>query len=307
MCTWLIPASNGLQILKRKGEWSMPGKGVKGQSYLAPLHQHKTCMAKATLLEPQSQRPKNRRHGRRVAEKPVRDIERIRPSSVEPYYPGVLPMREVKGTNVAPNHVVSPHDVNAGSPKLAGQKDPPVRRRSSHSTQGWPVMGSAAGQWSRTDTEHKWKATAHENSDVWGKGNSLISHRGNESEDMRMLSDRVSRKLMALEDASKKGRKVKDLFRLMGNPELWMTAYANIHANKGANTPGISTNTMDGFSEDRVLNLIELLKEERYQPSPVRRIHIPKDNGKRRPLGLPMCPAYCTSYQWALGMAVASL
>jgi RNA-directed DNA polymerase len=92
---------------------------------------------------------------------------------------------------------------------------------------------------------------------------------------------------MALEDASKKGRKVKDLFRLMGHPDLWRTAYANIHANKGANTPGISTNTMDGFSEDRVLNLIELLKEDRYQPSPVRRIHIPKANGKRRPLGLP--------------------
>ena len=43
----------------------------------------------------------------------------------------------------------------------------------------------------------------------------------------------------------------------------------------------------DGFSIERVANLIELLKDGRYQPNPVRRTYVPKPNGKRRPLGMP--------------------
>ena len=102
-----------------------------------------------------------------------------------------------------------------------------------------------------------------------------------------MLPDRVSRKLTALGVAASNGRQVKDLVRLMGHPELWELGYANLYSNQGALTKGIGNNTLDGFSRDRVLNLIELIKDGRYQPAPVRRTHIPKGNGKFRPLGLP--------------------
>ena len=79
--------------------------------------------------------------------------------------------------------------------------------------------------------------------------------------------------------------------------ELWQAAYAKIHTNKGAMTRGVDGTTMDGYSEERVANMIALLKDGRYAFKPVRRVYIPKANGKRRPLGLPMCPAYCLSFQ----------
>ncbi len=102
-----------------------------------------------------------------------------------------------------------------------------------------------------------------------------------------MLSADINRKLEAIEQASRKGVKVKDLSRLMNHPAIWFQAYANIYSNKGAVTKGVDSTTMDGFSEDRVLNLIKLLKEGLYQPKPVRRVYIPKANGKLRPLGIP--------------------
>jgi len=89
-------------------------------------------------------------------------------------------------------------------------------------------------------------------------------------------------------NVSRQNKKVEGLFRLMTNsPDLWWEAYAKIYANEGALTKGIDNNTLDGMSEERVANLIQLLKEDRYFPAPVRRTHIPKSNGKTRPLGIP--------------------
>jgi group II intron reverse transcriptase/maturase len=101
-----------------------------------------------------------------------------------------------------------------------------------------------------------------------------------------MLSATVIRRLEALEDISKQGKRVNGVFRLMENHILWHEAYANIYANKGAITPGVDEVTLDGFSEERVASIIKRLKDGTYRFQPVRRVLIPKKNGKKRPLGI---------------------
>ncbi|MGH3407749.1 MAG: reverse transcriptase domain-containing protein [Streptosporangiaceae bacterium] len=64
-------------------------------------------------------------------------------------------------------------------------------------------------------------------------------------------------------------------------------AYGNIYSNKGAMTPGAGTETADGMSEDKIHEITQLMRYERYRFAPARRIWIPKKNGRLRPLGLP--------------------
>ncbi|MGH3280916.1 MAG: reverse transcriptase domain-containing protein [Trebonia sp.] len=66
-----------------------------------------------------------------------------------------------------------------------------------------------------------------------------------------------------------------------------MLAYGNIYSNQGAMTPGASTETADGMSEEKIEQIITEMRHERYRFAPARRVFIPKRNGKLRPLGLP--------------------
>ena len=80
--------------------------------------------------------------------------------------------------------------------------------------------------------------------------------------------------------------KYERLYRNLYNPEFYLQAYQNIYANKGAMTSGINGMTLDGFGRDVVNNLILQIKNHSYQPNPVKRVYIPKKNGKKRPLGI---------------------
>jgi group II intron reverse transcriptase/maturase len=93
--------------------------------------------------------------------------------------------------------------------------------------------------------------------------------------------------LGVLRERGRKGLPCNELYRQMFNRDLYLLAYGKIYANQGAMTPGASTETADGMSEDKIDTIIEAMRYERYRFSPVRRIHIPKKNGKLRPLGLP--------------------
>ncbi|WP_226896322.1 reverse transcriptase/maturase family protein [Polymorphobacter sp. PAMC 29334] len=52
-------------------------------------------------------------------------------------------------------------------------------------------------------------------------------------------------------------------------------------------TPGVDGETFDGFSPEKVSSIIDRLADGSYRPKPVRRVYIPKANGKKRPLGVP--------------------
>ena len=93
--------------------------------------------------------------------------------------------------------------------------------------------------------------------------------------------------LGVLRDRGRKGLPCNELYRQMFNRDLYLLAYGRIYANQGAMTPGTSAETADGMSEDKIDQIIEAMRHERYRFNPVRRTYIPKKNGKSRPLGLP--------------------
>ncbi|MDM8101732.1 MULTISPECIES: reverse transcriptase domain-containing protein [Oceanobacillus] len=87
--------------------------------------------------------------------------------------------------------------------------------------------------------------------------------------------------------AKKEDYKFERLYRNLYNPKFYLMAYSKLAPNSGNLTEGVNSETIDGFSMERVDNLIQQLKSKKYQPHPARRTYIPKKNGKQRPLGIP--------------------
>ena len=69
------------------------------------------------------------------------------------------------------------------------------------------------------------------------------------------------------------------------------TALEGVLANQGARTPGLDGITKEdlvteGSCSALVQALEQELREGSYHPLPIRRVYIPKSNGKHRPLGI---------------------
>ena len=93
--------------------------------------------------------------------------------------------------------------------------------------------------------------------------------------------------LGVLRERGRRGLPCEELYRQLFNPQLYLLAYGRIYSNKGAMTAGADQETVDGMSLAKIERIIDALRHERYRFKPVRRVHIPKKNGKTRPLGLP--------------------
>jgi group II intron reverse transcriptase/maturase len=102
-----------------------------------------------------------------------------------------------------------------------------------------------------------------------------------------MQTATILRRIEMLPALSQAGKRINGLHRLMRSSDLYELAYNKVARNKGAMTPGIDGETFDGMSLEKLADLARRVAEGRYRPRPVRRVYIPKSNGKLRPLGIP--------------------
>jgi retron-type reverse transcriptase len=86
-----------------------------------------------------------------------------------------------------------------------------------------------------------------------------------------------------LRERGKRGLHLKRVYRQLFNKNLYLTAYGKIYRNKGANTRGVTDDTVDGMSLDKIDAIIEQLRYERYQWTPAKRMYISKKKREKAP------------------------
>ncbi|ESQ13255.1 MAG: hypothetical protein N838_34150, partial [Thiohalocapsa sp. PB-PSB1] len=83
-----------------------------------------------------------------------------------------------------------------------------------------------------------------------------------------------------------KWRLVKALQRLLSHSVSGrLLAVRRVTENRGKKTPGVDGIVWD--TPEKKMNAVQRLLQRRYRAAPLRRIYIPKKNGKKRPLGIP--------------------
>ena len=78
------------------------------------------------------------------------------------------------------------------------------------------------------------------------------------------------------------------LIELILNEENLKEAIKRVKSNKGV--PGVDKMTVyeiDRYFEENMEDIRQSILEKKYKPQPVKRVYIPKPNGKKRPLGIP--------------------
>src|SRR5260221_10531359 len=99
----------------------------------------------------------------------------------------------------------------------------------------------------------------------------------------------------------KRWGKVKALQRLLTHSFSGKAfAVRRVTENQGKNTPGVDKVTWN--TPQKKINAVYSLRQRDYHPRPMRRVYIPKKNGKKRPLGIPVmkCRAMQALYLLAL-------
>jgi len=97
----------------------------------------------------------------------------------------------------------------------------------------------------------------------------------------------MSPELLKVADRAKRdpqGR-ILSLARLIGVPAL-RRAFERIRKNAAAGVDGVTKEQYGRSLEDNLQGLCERLRTKRYRHQPIRRVHILKDQGKTRPIGV---------------------
>ncbi|MFZ5451276.1 MAG: group II intron reverse transcriptase/maturase [Thermodesulfobacteriota bacterium] len=106
--------------------------------------------------------------------------------------------------------------------------------------------------------------------------------------DWSKTNQHVRRVQLRIAKATREGktRKVKNLQRLLTHSfHAKALAVKRVTENQGKATPGVDGQTWS--TPDDKWKAISSLKRRGYKPLPLRRMYIPKSNGKKRPLGIP--------------------
>jgi group II intron reverse transcriptase/maturase len=94
--------------------------------------------------------------------------------------------------------------------------------------------------------------------------------------------------LRIVRERGRRGLPLKRVYRQLFNPDLYLKAYGKLYRNRGAMTPGVDRETVDGMTLAKIEAIILALRSERYRWKPTRRTYIAKkQSAKKRPLGLP--------------------
>lgn len=71
------------------------------------------------------------------------------------------------------------------------------------------------------------------------------------------------------------------------NEEMLIMCHHELDANKAAGIDEVIKSKYEENLRDNVRDLVARMKKQAYKPQPVKRVYIEKDNGKKRPLGIP--------------------
>ncbi len=79
-----------------------------------------------------------------------------------------------------------------------------------------------------------------------------------------------------------------ELIDVITSKENLNRAYKKVVANKGAGgVDGMKVEELGAYIKENKDEIVQSIRNRTYMPKPVRRVYIPKDNGKMRPLGIP--------------------
>ena len=84
--------------------------------------------------------------------------------------------------------------------------------------------------------------------------------------------------LDVIRERGRKGLPLERLYRNLFNPQLFLLAYGRIYSNKGSMTPGVTGETVDGMSLEKIDVIIGELRAESHRWTPARRTYIPKNS-----------------------------
>lgn len=90
-------------------------------------------------------------------------------------------------------------------------------------------------------------------------------------------------------EKSKEGKTFQNLVEIITSKENVELAYRNIKKNKGSLTKGVNETTINDLGNEFNDDIVEYIRKrlKNYIPQKIRRVEIPKSNGKTRPLGIP--------------------